>query len=179
MSDWMLTYLRLASASGVELDAIRKNLTNYLKRPVVVAVIVVRMMQSAIHQIIHVVAMWNGGMAAVRTVDVLPVMAFGAKRAFVRIAVADRDNVLIYVIAVRMMQMAVLEIIHMPAMHDGDMPAALAVDMGMLRMSSAGMGFIHRFWSLVWFFMCVPPFQGDYTTMAADVARNVSASDLH
>jgi hypothetical protein len=154
MSNFMPICLCITTASVLEFDVVREKLTNHLKWPVVVTMPVMRMMQSTIHQIIHVVAMWNGGVATVRTVDVLPVVAFGSKRAFVRIEVADRDDVLIHVIAVWMMQMAVLEIIHVPAMHDGDMPATLAVDMRMLRMSFAGMGFIHKFWSLVWFFMC-------------------------
>ena len=136
---------------------IRGELFHHLQRPVVVAVSVMRMMQSAINQIIHVIAVRNGGVAAVGTVNVLPVMAFRAQRAFVRIDVADGYGVFIHMVAVRMVQMAVVEIIHVPVVHDGDMPAIFAVDMGMVRVSFAGMGFVHRFWFLVWLFMFVPP----------------------
>jgi hypothetical protein len=120
-------------------------LFHHLQRPVVVAVSVMRMMQSAINQIIHVVAVRNGGVAAVGAVNVLPVMAFRSKSAFVRVGVADGNGVFIYMVAVRMMQMAIVEIIHMPVVHDGDMPAIFAMDVGMVRMSSVRMGFVHRF----------------------------------
>ena len=134
---------------------IRGELFHHLQRPVVVTVSVMRMMQFAINQIIHVVAVRNGGVAAVGTVNVLPVMAFRLQRAFVRIDVADGYGVFIHVVAVRMMQMPVVEIIHVPVVHDGEMPAVLAVDVGMVRVSFAGMGFVHRFlFGLK--FMCVP-----------------------
>ena len=112
-------------------------LFRHLQRPVVVAVSVMRMMQPAINQIIHVVAVRNGGVAAVGAVNVLPVVAFRSQRAFVRVGVADGNNVFINVVAVRMVQMAVVEIIHVPVVHDGDMPAIFAVDMGMIGVSCA------------------------------------------
>ena len=131
-------------------------LFHHLKRPVVVAVSVMRMMQSAINQIIHVVAVRNGGVAAVGAVNVLSVMAFSSKRAYVRIGIADGNGVFNHMVAVRMVQMAVVEIIHMSVVHDGKMPAIFAVDVGMVRMSFVRMGFVHRFWSLVCVFMCLP-----------------------
>ena len=153
----MPTRLRIATAFMVRLDAARERLADHWQRPVVVAVSVMRMMQSAIHQIIHVVAVRNGGVAAVGAVNMLPVVAFGSQRAFVRIDIADRNDVFIHVIAVWMVQMAVMEIIHVPFVHDGDVPAILAVDVGMVRVRFAGMGFIHRLLSLVCVFMCMPP----------------------
>ena len=156
-----------------------QKLSYNLKRPMVVAMFVMRMMQSAIHQIIHVVAVWNDGMTAVGAMDVLPVVAFRAKRAFVRVDVADGNGVFIHMVAVRMMQMTVVEIIHVPVVHDGDVSAIFAVDVGMLRMSFVGMRFAHKFY--FWFVcLCVCNcIQVNLTTVAAGAARNVSASNLH
>ena len=127
--------MRLAST---KFDAARGNLFRQLQRPVIVAVSVMRMMQMAIHEIIHVVAVRDGDVTTVGTVNVLPVVAFRSKRAFVRVDVADGNGVLIHVVAVRMVQMAVVEIIHVPLVHDGDMPAIFAVGMSMIGVSGAG-----------------------------------------
>ncbi len=104
----------------------------------VVAVVAMRMMQASVNQIVNMVAVWNGPMAAVGTVNVLPVVAFRAKRAFVGIRGADGDGVFVHVVAMRMMQMAVVEIIHVSIVHDGNMPAIFAVDVGMIGMRFAG-----------------------------------------
>ena len=167
--------MRLAST---KFDAARGNLFRQLQRPVIVAVSVMRMMQMAIHEIIHVVAVRDGDVTTVGTVNVLPVVAFRSKRAFVRVGVAYGNGVLIHVVAVRMVQMAVVEIIHVPVVHDGDVTAILAVDVGMVRMSFAGMGFVHRFWCLVWLFMFVPPFSSRINHCGEWAATNVSASNL-
>lgn len=156
-----------------------ENLFRQLQRPVVVAVSIVRMMQMAINQIIHVVAVRNGGVAAVGTVNVLPVVAVRSQRAFVGVDVADRNGMFIHVVAVRMMQMPVVEIIHVPVVHDGEMPAIFAVDVGMARVSFAGMGFAHRFWSLVWLFMFMPPISLRINHRSEWAATNVFASNLH
>ena len=105
----------------------------------IVAMSIVRMVQMAVHQIIQVVAVRNGGVAAVGSVNMFPVVAFRSQRAFVRVDVADGNGVFIHMVAVRMVQMAVVEIIHVPLVHDGDMPATLAVDVGMIGVSCAGM----------------------------------------
>ena len=111
----------------------------------VVAVSVVWMMQSAINQIIHVIAMRNGSVAAIGTMNVLPVVAFRSQRAFVRVDVADGNGVFIHMVAVRMVQMAVVQIIHMAFVFDGGVSAAEAVDMGMIGVRGAGMLFAHKF----------------------------------
>ena len=103
----------------------------------VIAVFAMRMMKASVNQIVHMIAVRNGSVAAIGTMNVLPVVAFRSQRAFVRVGVADGNNVFIHVVAVRMVQMAVVEIIHVPVVHDGDMPAILAVDMGMIGVSCA------------------------------------------
>lgn len=126
-----------------------------MHRPVIVAVSFVRMVQAAVNEIIHVVTVWNCGMAAVGSVNVLPVVAFRSKRAFVRIDFADRNGVLVHVVTMLMMQVAVVQIIHVAFVQDGDVPAIFAVDVGMLRVSFGGMRFIHKFWPLVLVSICV------------------------
>jgi hypothetical protein len=129
------------------IDAMRKKLFRNLDRPVVVAVIAMRMMQTSVNQKIHVIAMWNGGMAAFRAVNVFG-GAFGVGktgRAFVGICGTDGNRVLVHMIAVRMMQMAVVKIIHMAVMFDGGVPATGAMDVGVIGVCRAGMLFAHRF----------------------------------
>jgi hypothetical protein len=116
-----------------------EKLFHHLKRPVVVAMVAVRMMQASINEIINVIAVRNGCVATVGAMNVLPVMAFRAQRAFVGIDVTHRDDVFVHVVAMRMMQMAVMKIIHVPGVHDGDVPAIFAVDVRMIGVSGARM----------------------------------------
>jgi len=127
----------LASAFG--LQAVRERSANYLKRPVVVAVIAVVMMQASVHQVVHMIAMRNGGVAAIRAMNVLPVVAFRTERAFVGIRGADGDGVFVHVVAVRMMQMAIVKIIHVPVVHDGNVSAIFAMGMRMVGVRFTGM----------------------------------------
>lgn len=117
----------------------RGKLFRNLKRSVVVAMVAVRMVQVSINEIINMITVRNGCMAAIGAMNVLPVMAFCSKRAFVRIGVADGNCVFIHMVAVRMMQMAVVEIIHVPVVHDGNMPAIFAMDMRMIGVRFARM----------------------------------------
>lgn len=110
-----------------------------MKRPVVVAMSVMRMMQAAIHKVIHVVAMRNGGVTTIGTMDVLPVVAFRAKCALVGICGADGNDVFIHMPVVRMMQMAVVKIINMTIVHNGNVPTIFAVNMRMIGVRFAGM----------------------------------------
>ncbi|MFM0093574.1 recombinase family protein [Paraburkholderia sediminicola] len=81
-------------------------------RAVVVAVIAVRMVQVAVDEIVDVIPMWDRLMAAPRSVNVGRVVAAAARRALVRIFGAHFELVLVYVIAVRMMQMTVMQIVN-------------------------------------------------------------------
>ena len=120
-------------------NSMRGTLFRQLQRPVIVAVSVMRMMQSAINQIIHVIAMRNGSVAAIGTMNVLPVVAFRSERAFIGICGTDGDDVFVHMVTMRMMQMAVVKIIHVPIVHDGDMSAIFAMDMRMVGVSCARM----------------------------------------
>jgi len=127
------------SLASTKFDAARGNLFRQLQRPVIVAVSVVWMMQSAINQIIHVIAVRNGCVAAVGAMNVLLVVAFGAERAFVGIRGTDGDDVFVHVVAVRMMQVAVMKIIYVPIVHDCNVSTIFAMDMRMIGVRFAGM----------------------------------------
>lgn len=95
------------------------------------------MVQPAIDQIIDMIAVWHGFMAATRPMH----MGAGQRgRAAIGIGGGNRDHMLINMIAVDMMEMAIVQIIDMAIMMDGRMAATGAVDMGMIRVDVAAHG---------------------------------------
>ncbi|APA90320.2 hypothetical protein BJG93_32410 (plasmid) [Paraburkholderia sprentiae WSM5005] len=98
-----------------------------VNRAVVVAVIAVRMVQVAVDEIVDVIAMRHRFMAAPRSVNVARVMAAAARRALVRIFGAHFKPVLVYMIAVRVMQMTVMQLINMIVVLDRSMSAVRAM----------------------------------------------------
>ncbi|HTV41338.1 MAG TPA: hypothetical protein VMF08_12225 [Candidatus Sulfotelmatobacter sp.] len=129
-------------------------LSNNLKRPVVVAMVAVRMMKVSVNQIVNMVAMGNRRMPATWAMNMLRGVFGGGKSrsAFIGIGRINSNRVLIHVITVRMMQMTVVKIIYMPFMLDGGVPAAGGVDVGMVRMSGAGV-FAHKCFRLLCLFV--------------------------
>lgn len=91
-----------------------------------VAMLVVK---TTVDQIVYVIAVGNGFMAAAGAVHVGVIMTEGIpdRMATIRICRADLDDMLINVIAMRVMQMTVVKIIDMIAMLDGGMAAAGAM----------------------------------------------------
>lgn len=77
-------------------------------RAVVVAVIAMWMVQVAVDEIVDVIPMRHRFMAAPRSVNVARVVAAAARCALVRIFRTHLEPVLVYMIAVRMMQMTVV-----------------------------------------------------------------------
>jgi hypothetical protein len=110
-----------------------------LNRPVVITMVAVRMMKASTNQVVNMVAMRDGGMAAIRTVNMLRVVPVRTVGAFIGIRGTDGKRVLVHMIAVRMMQMAVVKIIHMAVMFDSGVPATRAVNVSMVGVSCAGM----------------------------------------
>jgi len=113
-------------------------LLNDVDRPVVVAMIAMRMMQVAVDQIVQVIAMRHGVVPASRTVHVprLVPTALVIGRAAIRVGRRDFQSVFVHVIAMRVMQMAVVEIVDMIAVPDGRMfagRAVLVIMMGVVR----------------------------------------------
>jgi hypothetical protein len=100
----------------------------------IIAVVAVRMMQVSLDQIIGMVPVRHGFMAAARAMTMSRIMTAAAvvRRAALGIRGAHFNDVLVDMILVRMMQMAVMKIIDVSLMPDRDMPAARSMDMGMI-----------------------------------------------
>jgi hypothetical protein len=100
-----------------------------LDRAVIVAVIAVRVMQVPVNQEVDVVAMRNGLVSAAGAVFVA---AFDLRRATGRIRPANRDHMFVDVVAMRVMQMAVMQVIDMTLVPDGGMAAIGAMLVGVV-----------------------------------------------
>jgi hypothetical protein len=102
----------------------------------VVAVIAVRMVQVAVDEIVDVIPMWHRFMATPRSVNVARLVAAAARRTLIRIFGAHFEPVFVYMIGMRMVQMAVMQIIDVTVVLDCGMPtvrAMLMVVMGVMR----------------------------------------------
>ena len=99
------------------------------ERPVVVAVIPVRVVQVPIDEVVDVVAVRNGFVPAVRAVDVsLVVPGAGVSGGAVRrVPLADLDHMLIDVVFVDVVQVPVVKVVDVAVVHDGGVPAVGAV----------------------------------------------------
>jgi hypothetical protein len=110
---------------------------DYCERPVVVAVVAMRMMQAPIYEIVDVIAMRHGFVPAIRPVPVLRLVATGVmvRIAAVRILCAHGDDMLIGTAPLTMFEPAMIEIIDVAFMLHGDVPAAWAMDVrrGLMR----------------------------------------------
>src|SRR5205807_2193763 len=107
---------------------------------VVVAVAAVRVVQMALHQVIGVVAVRHGFMAAARAVLVGLVMAAAGVlgRAFAGVLLAHRQLVLFHVLALNVVQVAIVQVIDVAVMLDGGVPAAGAVLMVVVGVAGTG-----------------------------------------
>lgn len=96
---------------------------------VVVAVSVMWTMQVAGHQVVDVIPMWYGRVAAVGTVHVIAGVGttLVVWRAGVGIRVAHSEDVLVDMAIVRMVQVAVVQIVDVALVVDGLMATALTV----------------------------------------------------
>jgi hypothetical protein len=119
--------LKLQSArSPVDDPSVR----NHRQRPVVVAVIAVRMMQPAVHEIVGVVAVRNAFMAAVRPVSVGRLVAGRVMLwiAAVRVPVGYRNYMLLGTPVLGMLKTAMIEVIDVAFMLHGEMTASAAMN---------------------------------------------------
>lgn len=100
----------------------------------VVAVITVRVVQVAVDEIVDMVAVRNGFVPAARTVYMIRIMAAALVigGAAVWVGFCHRDDMLVNVIAMHVMQMAVVQIIDVAIMQDRQMAAVGAVLMGVV-----------------------------------------------
>jgi len=106
---------------------------HHLDRPVIVAMVAVRVMQVAVDQVIDMVAVGHRFMAAAGAVAVGLVVAVALvfRGAAIRVFGADFQHMLVHVIAVGMVQMTVVQVINVILMADGHMAALRPVLMGM------------------------------------------------
>jgi hypothetical protein len=100
----------------------------------IVAVSGVNMMQPAIDQIINMITVRHGFVAAIRPVD----MATGQRGgAAIGIGGGYRDHMFINMIAVNVVKMAIMQIIGVAIVLNGRVATAGAVDVGMIEMDLA------------------------------------------
>jgi hypothetical protein len=93
---------------------------------VLVAVLAVRMMQVVAHQVVDVVAMRHSLMAAAIAMGVFGLVALTVVlgRAVVRVRGVHRDDVLVDVVAVGMVEVSLVQVIDVVAVLDGRVAAA-------------------------------------------------------
>ena len=96
-------------------------------RAVVIAVAVVRVVELAVHQVVGVVAVWNGFVPALWTMSVAG--AGRVRGAGGRIGVTYGNGGLIHMVAVRRVKVAVVEVGDFVANADGGVAAAFAMNM--------------------------------------------------
>ena len=98
----------------------------------VVAVVAVGVVQLAGDEVVDVVAVRDGRVPAVGAMDVIGVVALASVCAAVRMLIVDGDDVLIDVVAVGVVQMAVVHVIDVTFVSDREVTAVRTVLMGMI-----------------------------------------------
>lgn len=95
----------------------------------IVAMITVRMVQVAIHEVIDVVAVRHRLMPATGTVNMAGGVAAATvlRGAAIGILRADRNHMLIDMVTMHMMEMSIVQVVHMALMFDRGMAAVRAV----------------------------------------------------
>ena len=106
--------------------AAQLSIGRHLDRPVVVAVVAVRMVQVAVDEIVNVVPVRHCRVAAVQAVNMARsvVVAVVIANAAVGIGRRHFEDALVDVIAVRVMQMAVMQIVDVAIVFDRQVAAA-------------------------------------------------------
>jgi hypothetical protein len=97
------------AAAGALLSA----LLDYFHRAVVVAVVAVRVVQLPVHQVVHVIAVRHRFVPAAWAVLMAMVMPGVSRVAAVRIGRAHLEDMLVNVPAVRVVQMSIVQVVHM------------------------------------------------------------------
>lgn len=102
----------------------------------VVAMVAVGMVQVSINEVVHMVAVRNGFVAAARTMDVTRCVSCAGVlgRAGVRIRWSHGDDVLVNVLIVRMVQVAVMQVVDVALVNHGGVAASWSMLMIMVLM---------------------------------------------
>lgn len=110
--------------------AIISRLFDDLHRAVVIAMVAVLMMQTTVYQVIHMVAVWHGFVSAACAVAVFAASVHGV--AAVWVGIVYFQAVFIIMLGVGVVQMPIVQVIHMVAMLDGGVSAVCAVNVGVV-----------------------------------------------
>ena len=108
----------------------------------IVAVIAVRMVQASVHEIVDMITVRHGFVSAV---PAMLVRAASLRSAGHRVCRADRNDMLVNMVTVHMVQMAIVQIIDMAVMANRRMPTARAMRMdviGMVLLGAGGHGYL-------------------------------------
>lgn len=103
----------------------------------------VRMMQSPIHQIVRVVAVGDGFMAAVRPMLVLRVTS-GSRLALLGVGPIHGNHVLVHMVTMGMVEMTIMEVVHMSVVDHRRMAALRSVLVLVVGMLAAGHDSVSR-----------------------------------
>jgi hypothetical protein len=106
----------------------------------IIAMTIMGMMQMPVHQIVDMITVRNCVMSAPGTMDVILLVAVALVPigTLVRMGGAYREDVLINMAFVRMMQVSIVQIVEVSFMHDCPMSAIRAMFMGMVVVNIAG-----------------------------------------
>ncbi|WP_290783870.1 hypothetical protein [Halomonas sp.] len=115
---------------------------HHLDGAVIVTVIPMGVMEVAIHQVIDVITVGDRLMATPGAVDMVGVMALTLmlRGAAVRIGITDADHVFVDMVLVRVMKMAVMQIVDVAIVLDGGVTAAWTMFVIVMGMNLAGHG---------------------------------------
>jgi hypothetical protein len=102
----------------------------------VIAVVLVRVMELPVHQVIFMVSMWYALVAAVGPVHVSAAALF--RRATFRICASRAQPVIVHVIAVNVMQVTIVQVIRVAVVLNGHMSAIRSVLVSVTFVTSAG-----------------------------------------
>ena len=102
----------------------------------IIAVTIVLVVQVAIHQVIHMVAMRNRLVSTAWAVHMVRIVPFTLMSGSTvrRITIGNLDGVLVYMITMGMVQMAIVKVIGMVTVLDGSVPAVGSMDVVVIRM---------------------------------------------
>ena len=91
-----------------------------------------RMMKVVRYQIIHMISVRNGLMSAAGSMTVVPTVGIAGmvRRAGGRIPTAHVQSMVVHVVSVRLMQMTVVQVVHVPVVFDCGMATTGVVRVG-------------------------------------------------
>jgi hypothetical protein len=110
-------------------------LSHDFHRPVVIAMVAVYVVQATVHQVVGVIAVGHGGVAAVGPVYVGLIVPGSGLHALVGVGLADWNEVVGDFPALLVLQMSVVEVIHMPLMTHGNVTTSRSMLMRLARLS--------------------------------------------